>query len=201
MNTQDKHVFIRLVIVVVLLSLTLTAMIVSRQSILNTGEVIVLETRPIDPRSLFRGDYVRLNYLINELHLDEIEGDSAFMKNDSIYVVVEEDQNNPPFWKPVAAYSSPPQNLKQGQIYMHGVVDWMDTRRWNTEKEDFEDIVQVSVLYGIENYFVPEGEGLKLERPETGDEVTLEIAVDDQGRSAIKRLLLNGQALYQESLF
>lgn len=40
-------------------------MIASRYAILTSGREIVLETVPVDPRSLFRGDYVTLRYAIS----------------------------------------------------------------------------------------------------------------------------------------
>ena len=39
----------------------LAAMIADKQWTLNTGTQVVLQTEPVDPRSLFMGDYARLN--------------------------------------------------------------------------------------------------------------------------------------------
>jgi uncharacterized membrane-anchored protein len=48
----------------------LAAMITDKQWTLNTGTPVVLQTEPVDPRSLFMGDYARLAYPINRLRLD-----------------------------------------------------------------------------------------------------------------------------------
>jgi uncharacterized membrane-anchored protein len=55
----------------------------------------------------------------------------------------------------------------------------------------------VRVKYGLESYFVPEGEGRKIE---TTDKARLEVvaAVTASGQSAIKRLLIDGQPVYDE---
>ena len=39
----------------------LVSMIAGRASILRTGQEVLLDVRPIDPRDLLRGDYVILN--------------------------------------------------------------------------------------------------------------------------------------------
>ena len=58
----------------------------------------------------------------------------------------------------------------------------------------------VGVEYGIEAYFVPEGEGRAIE---TTEKSRLEIvaAVARSGDAAIKRLLLDGKMLYTEPLY
>jgi hypothetical protein len=53
------------------------------------------------------------------------------------------------------------------------------------------------VKYGLESYFVPQGEGKKIE---TTAKARLEIvaAVAPSGQAAIKRLLIDGQPVYDE---
>jgi uncharacterized membrane-anchored protein len=55
----------------------------------------------------------------------------------------------------------------------------------------------VDVRYGLERYFVPEGEGKKIE---TTEKARLEVvaAVAASGQAAIKRLLIDGQPVYDE---
>jgi hypothetical protein len=61
--------------------------------------------------------------------------------------------------------------------------------------------VTSGVRYGIENYFVPEGEGRALERPKPNEKVTIQVAVDRYGRAGIQAVLVNGQPRYVERLF
>ena len=61
MSQTKKSAVSGIILIVAIQSLLLVFMILNRQSILLSDNVVVLETRPIDPRSLFRGDYVRLN--------------------------------------------------------------------------------------------------------------------------------------------
>lgn len=55
----------------------------------------------------------------------------------------------------------------------------------------------VGVRYGLESYFVPQGEGKKIEA--TG-KARLEVvaAVAPSGQAAIKRLLIDGKPAYEE---
>jgi hypothetical protein len=55
----------------------------------------------------------------------------------------------------------------------------------------------VAVRYGLESYFVPQGEGKKIEQTRRA---LLEVvaAVAPSGQAAIKRLLIDGQPVYDE---
>jgi uncharacterized membrane-anchored protein len=59
----------------------------------------------------------------------------------------------------------------------------------------------VTVQYGIEKYFVPQGEGRDIEAARNQDKVTVVAAVTPDGRAAIKRLLIEGKPVYDEPLF
>ncbi|MEL7161197.1 MAG: GDYXXLXY domain-containing protein, partial [Bacteroidota bacterium] len=40
--------------------------VVQKERILDSGELVLLELAPVDPRSLLQGDYMRLNYAISQ---------------------------------------------------------------------------------------------------------------------------------------
>ena len=195
-----------ILLIILMQTLVLAAMIANRQNVLSSDTIVVLETKPIDPRSLFRGDYVRLDYDINELQLDELSGDQKFKKNDTVYVVL---QQSGQYWNAEAIYSNKdnffknyPDKMQNKQYALiQGVVKHVINRQWDRNDKTASYVTSLRVSYGIENYFVPEGEGLKLERPEAGDKVTLEIALDDDGHAVIKTLLVNGIRQYEETLF
>jgi len=57
---------------------------------LQTGEEVLLKTTPVDPRDLFRGDYVILNYEISRLNLDSLETDTSELKGgDRVFVALD----------------------------------------------------------------------------------------------------------------
>jgi len=187
----------RLLIIVVIQTLVLAGMIAKRQWTLATGTPVVLETQPIDPRSLFRGDYVTFNYAISRLRLDQLAGDKEFRRHDTVYVVLTPGE---PYWQPVAVYRAMPQ-LTAAQVALKGEVTYTFDQWWNRDTNKSEPLKNISVRYGIEDYFVPEGEGRKLERQRQGEKVSLQVAVDRYGNGAIQALLINGVERYRETLF
>lgn len=185
----------RIALIIILQSIALIAMVGMKQYTLSTGTLIVLKTRPIDPRSLFRGDYVRLNYDISRLSLNKLEGDKDFKRGDSIYVLVHKDGE---FWTAQGAYHHMPKT-SDNQVAIKGEVKYAYGNCGRNSKD--KDCISVQVKYGVENYFVPEGEGHDLERPHPGDVVTIQLAVDRYGNAAIRAVLVNGIPRYVEKVF
>ncbi len=134
---------------------------------LRSGREVVLQTTPVDPRDLFRGDYVTLHYEISTIpagfHRYEV-GDPVFVR------LVREGTA----WS--AAGTSP--ELRDGdEPTIRGTVIAVH-----------RDAV-LDVVYGIETYFVPEGRGFEIE---TADDVDVVAVVDRTGRAAIKHLIVDG---------
>jgi len=184
----------RLAIVVAVLTLVLFGMIGRKQWTLSTGRPVVLETQPVDPRSLFRGDYVRLNYTINTLDADQFPLPDV-KRGDVVYVTLKKGE---PYWQPVGVSVKRPDT---DAVVIKGRVKRASKQRYNRQTGKYEKIGRLWVKYGIENYFVPEGKGRALERPAAGEKVSIEVAVDACGNSGIKAVLVNGQPRYVESLF
>ena len=180
-----------LVAVIILLQTSaLGVMVGMKQYTRLYGTPIVLEVIQVDPRSLFRGDYVNLTFNISNLNPSEIEGDLDYQRYNPVWVVVREAE---PHWVAVSFHRERPE-VAAGQVVLQGQV--LSIRTWGKQEKHF-----ISVKYGIENYFVPEGEGRELEQPQGEERISVRVAVDDYGNSAIQALLLNGQERYRETLF
>ena len=179
---------LRIAVIVVIQCLFLGKMIYERAQVLEHGTIITLKTNPIDPRSLFRGDYVILNYDISELDVSKMEGDDDFERWQEVYVAVE---NRGEIWAATGIYHQWPQIIGE-QTIISGKVS---SRGQDT----------VWIEYGIDSYFVPEGAGKHIEEA-IGDgvnagRVLVQIAVSESGKAAIKGLSLDGELLYGETLF
>jgi uncharacterized membrane-anchored protein len=72
---------------------------------LKTGVKVLLEVLPIDPRSLFRGEYVDLSYKISTIEFSE---DKGFRRKQIIYVILEKKGR---FWEAVDASKERPSHL------------------------------------------------------------------------------------------
>lgn len=188
---------VRIGIIVALQTVALLGMVGIKQYTLSTGSPIVLKTQPIDPRSLFSGDYVRLNYAISDLDIQKLEGDKTFARGDTVYVVVKQGSE---YWEPVSVHRDYPVT-DTGQKVIKGKVQYLNRDQWRSPKEPAEPIKQVNVKYGIENYFVPENEGRELERPKPGETVSILVVVDKYGNPAIKAVRVNGVEKYVETLW
>lgn len=188
---------LRIALIIALQSLALLSMIAMRQWTLNTGTSVILETVPIDPRSLFSGDYVRLNYKISNIRVDEISGEREFKRHDCVYVLLKEGD---PYWQPVSIHHNKPA-APTGHVAIKGEVNYINDFFWDQETRKSEKGKNINVRYGIESYFVPEGKGRGLERPKEGEKVAILVAVDKFGTAGIKSLLVNGKERFRESLF
>ena len=180
-----------LILAVALQTLVLFGMIANKQYTLLTGTEVVLEMKPVDPRSLFRGDYVRLSYDISIVNPNQLAGDDKFSRGDRIHVRLKKKEPGPHTvaWIPVSLHHRRPAPSPSHIVITGKVAFVADLRR------------RLSVRYGIESYFVPEDEGRALERPKPGEIVTVRLAIDRFGRSAIKAVLIDGKPRYTESLF
>jgi uncharacterized membrane-anchored protein len=188
---------LRIAIVVALQTAALIGMVGMKQYTLSTGTPIVLKTEPIDPRSLFSGDYVRLNYAISRLPLDQLAGDREFASGDTIYVLLRQEGE---FWQALSLHHALPP-LTAEQIAIKGRVEFIHQRTMPRPDTPAEPGKSISVKYGVENYFVPEGEGRALERPKPGETVSIRLVVDRYGNAAIKAVLVNGVERYVEHVF
>lgn len=187
---------LRVILLLAVQIIALLGMIGIKQWTLSNGTAIVLETAPLDPRSLFSGDYVRLNYTISTLTLDSLAGDKEFKRHDTVYVVL---QTAEPYATPVAAHHQMP-DLASGQVALKGEVEYASNTRWNQQTRQLEPVSSLSVHYGIENYYVAEGSGRELERPVDNAKVSVRVAVDRFGSAGISAILLNGKERYVEKL-
>ena len=123
------------------------------------GKEIRVETRPVDPRDLFRGNYARLGYDFSTLPA------TGFRPGDVIYLPLEQDGD---LWRGLTPSHQPP---AQG-LYLRGRVSglpWGGTRR---------------VTYGIEALFAPKEKALQLER-ELRDGAVAVLKVAPNGRAAL----------------
>ncbi len=160
-------------------------MIWDRASLLTTGREIVLDVTPVDPRSLFRGDYVILSYgNISRVDLKELKAGDA-NKGATAFVTLRKDAAAA--WQPVAITDDYPRDIGKADVVLRGHVE----RSGGSS---------AMVRYGIEAYFVQEGTGREIERMIGEKKIQVVVAVDEGGRAAIKALIADGKRIYNEPL-
>ncbi len=198
----------RIVVVVVLQTLMLAAIVADRALTLATGREIVVKTEPVDPHDLFRGDYIALSYAMSRLEVGRLEGDDSFSPGETVYVTLKREGDA---WVPVAAtHSLPP--ASPDTLVLRATTDYVYEAPGRPTALPSESLPEETVppcpdpcrtltlSYGIESYFVPEGQGRALEEERNAKRLSVVLAVRGDGRAAIKALMLDGKVIASEGL-
>lgn len=121
------------------------------------GDEVYLTTEPVDPRDLFRGDYVTLQYEAEVLPVNKIDEDikQYFKEKEkeaipygslNVYAVLKETPNG------VHEVERVVKEKPKTGIYLKGEINHL----WSYDEE-------VTVYYNLDKYFVPENTGSVLE--------------------------------------
>jgi len=165
-----------------------------RVRVLREGSEVTLQTRPVDPRDFLRGDYVVLNYEITNLPAGALKDTPSEGRGTPVFVKLE---RRPSGFHEAVSVHTEPVPVADGEALIRGRVT--HGASCGTTHRLFCERLQVS--YGIERYFVPQGEGREIERSRNEGKVSVTAAVTPAGRAAIKRLLLGGKPVYDEPMF
>lgn len=135
------------------------------------GTTVRLQTAPVDPRDLFRGDFVILRYRISEVPRSAFTDPEEFptFRGQEVYVGLVEDPETG-LWK----IGSAGKHRQEGVSLLGNVV----SRRTHS----------LHVEYGIESYFVEEGTGGDLERRARSGRLVAKVHVRPNGQAAIEAI-------------
>jgi uncharacterized membrane-anchored protein len=121
----------KFIIFVLLQVALLIGIITYRQYWVATGERILLKTAPVDPRDIFRGDYVNLGYEISTLDLGALGTKESFKPNEKVYIILEKNPDG------VFSAKSISKELPKGGKFIQGRVQReMPLTRWEVVLKD-----------------------------------------------------------------
>jgi uncharacterized membrane-anchored protein len=150
----------------------LVGMIAARAFPLVTGQTVLVRVMPVDPRDLFRGDYVTLSYEFSRVPPQGIEGISAAQRRGSskegrtVYVPLVPDSDGVHLRAEKVTVVKPAAGpFLRGQMGRYG-----------------------SVQFGIESYYVQEGTGRQYEQAIRNRKLSAELAVTSSGQAALRSL-------------
>jgi uncharacterized membrane-anchored protein len=147
----------------------LVAMIALRAIPLITGHTVLVRVQPVDPRDIFRGDYVNLSYEFSRGGVEGIGASDQYGKRwegRPVYVSLMPDSDGVHMRAGKATVLKPATGLYlKGQIMRYG-----------------------SLTFGIESYFVPEGTGYQYEQAIRNHKLSAELAVTSGGQAALRGL-------------
>ncbi len=177
----------RLLIVFAIMSGFLLFMAIDHEHRRNSGTEVVLDMEPVDPRSLFRGHYVRIRTSIHQLEPHALQGENDFTRGQTIYVSVAIQENGN--WEPVAITHKQP---GADTIFIKGIVKSTYTSQVFSETPR-PDNLQINVQYNIESYFADEVSAKRLEAQVRDHKMRLILSVGGDGRAIIKGIEIDGQ--------
>jgi uncharacterized membrane-anchored protein len=155
-----------------------------------TGQEVLLRTVPVDPRDLFRGDYVILRYEISSLDLAQVELDfdssrlSELWRQRHVFVSLEVEDG---YASATGVFTGKPDGL----FIKGGVVP---AGRLAQEGQS-----ELALEYGIESFFVPEGAGKAIEQ-QRRDGMDVRVSIDRFGNAVIRSLVLDGREVSVDDL-
>ncbi|HSL23474.1 MAG TPA: GDYXXLXY domain-containing protein [Vicinamibacterales bacterium] len=187
----------------------LGVMLVGHAWPLWSGETVYLRVVPVDPRDLFRGDYVVLRYAANSL-VRQTSGQTPDANTPSETVVAFEGD-----WPRARSYRTSrmvyvtlePRPGADGVPVEHVAVK-ISTRKpssgtflrgravwhaWTPPSAADRDTTpqRVTVEYGIDAFYVEQGRGRQIERDiRAGKPVFAEVAVASSGRARLRTLII-----------
>jgi uncharacterized membrane-anchored protein len=154
-----------------------------REWILRTGQIVYLRTAPVDPRDLFRGDFVRLHYEINSVRREGADADLAATKkargrHQVVYTRLQ------PAGEGLYEAAGTSTTRPADGLYLRGLTEDAWRMGWRGGGHLF-------VKYGIEQLYVEQGSGRAIEkRRGTRDRLQVpmevEVAVGSSGKALIR---------------
>ncbi len=187
MMTNRKWLWPLLAGVALVQSAAIFDMVYERHRLLRAGRELTLTVRPLDPRDIFRGDYVTLGYDISTLKKSDTAADldiAGLIRGSAAFVTLSPQPEGG--WLQTHVNSTYPVNVAPGDVVLKGRVQ----SAWQSQNPD-ETIV--NVRYGIEQYFVPEGTGRDIEEQVRDHKIEAIVAVGADGTAALKGLVIDGK--------
>lgn len=166
------------ILVLLLQSAWILGTVFTQECALRVGQVIQLETQPVDPRDLLRGDYVRLSYKISDIpreHFFSPPLTGEVPSGTTVFVALVPYGTNQ-FYQ-VARASTRWFTPTSNEVLVRGKV----AAGWQNNAGS------IHVEYGIEQYFVAEGTG------NPSGKLTVQAVVTKSGRASMKDVFVDGK--------
>lgn len=158
--------------------------VIVQESKLSGGTVVRLETRPVDPRDLLRGDYVILNYELSTLSANLFPEGLTNLVPDGKTVYVKLEQQGE--FHRAAEASFIPLTADTDHPVLRGTVE--STWTWTPNNP-----TSVRVNYGLERFYVREGTG------NPRGKLAVDVAIPSSGKGIIREVYLDG-VKYSEAM-
>ncbi len=171
---MKKRLVTGLILAILLQFVVLTGMYVNAALPMWTGSEIRVKTIPVDPRSMFRGNYARLSYEFSRLQRQRFPENSLLRNGEVVYVVLQPDADG------VYAMSRVSLEKPRGELFLRGRI----SSRYNMMR----GVGSFQVKYGIEAFFAPKQKALQLEQALRNGGVAV-LMLSSGGKARIKAVV------------
>ncbi|AVA21418.1 GDYXXLXY domain-containing protein [Rhizobium sp. NXC24] len=191
----SRRMWIAAMIVAALQTAILGYMVGERAWGLRSGVEVLLKTAPIDPRDLLRGDYVTLNYDISRVPVSTVIGGVPTENRKNQILSVRLKKQDDDYWGIIESSFGALEPKPDTVVLKSLPFDYF------SYSDSAPSHATIWVTYGIERYYVPEGDGRTIEDARNHDRVAIAARVSSDGAAHIRSLLLDGKAVYEEPLY
>jgi len=160
------------------------AIIIFKLSVLSLGADVLLRIEPVDPRDILRGDYATFQYSSITSLESYISGGQLIRNGDAVYVVLKQSGK---YWIAQNVQKTKPLNREifiKGRVVSGGVEarsDVFSNQRFSNSR--------IHVVYGIEEYFIPEGKGQGFSF--RNKEAAARVVIDVNGNAVLKEIYVD----------
>jgi uncharacterized membrane-anchored protein len=186
MSGAPRYFWPLLILVALVQSVALFKMVYDRDRQIKSGREITIAVKPLDPRDIFRGDYVTLGYDISSLDTSNVSAQTFkdYERGSVAYVTLTPGPDGK--WTLGSVAPVFPKNVAASDVVLKARVKsiWLgpDASRG-----------VINLRYGIETYFVPEGTGRALEDKVREHKIDAIVAVGEDGTAVLKGLAIDGE--------
>lgn len=184
-----KNLKLILIFLAVVQTLFLASMLVNRNLKLIRGTEVILESRMVDPRDLFRGHYVNLRLTISNTPTEGATLVGTVKPGDELFVTLKWGEED--FWIVDTISTTKPNG---DQPFLRGAA------RFRSQADGISGGTY-RMSFPFDRYFAEKKNALALEDINRNGKLGIILMVDDEGRGAIKGLLVDGKKVYDEPLF
>lgn len=162
--------FQKFLLVIFIQILVVVCLFAFNYSVVSTGKEIFLHIRPLDPTDPIRGDYVVFTFDISENYAYR---SGEIPDGSDVYVPL--CMNSAPYWQ---TCGEPQREITDtiddvGKVFIKGKVQ------------------KNSIVFGIENYFIPEGTGRNINFNTYN--AAAKVKVDQAGNAVLEKVYLDGK--------
>jgi len=194
----SARIWAAVLVVAGLQTIVLASIVWSRANLLANGREVVIDVIPVDPRDIFRGEYVILGYEFSRT--GDVELPKGSRIGNTVYATLEKSGTGAGEWKLAKVEDALPAATVTDatKVVLKAVVSDLFTRPDTSDPNAAP--LRGRIRFGIESYFVQEGQGKPLEEKVRDGKIQAVVAVGSDGTAALKALIVDGKRIVEEPM-